>query len=408
MAELKYWLWLASRRGIGAGKMNLLLQHFGGPEEIYFARQAEYEAVVEGNFTAFSDKSMDLPRKIWKDCQHCGATILTLGDADYPARLKAIHDPPPVLYLRGKLPAWEERPVVAIVGTRKCTPYGLYVAEEMAYGFTAAGGMVTSGLAVGIDSASAQGAIRAGGGFIGVLGSGIDVVYPKTNERLFAEVLACGALVSEYPPGRSPDRSSFPARNRIISGLSQGVVVVEAPEHSGALITAAHALEQGRDVFAVPGYVGARACVGTNALLREGASPVTTGQDLVAEYLPRFPQLREKVAAPQAAPPELREPVDALELPARRRSPRKPPAPQEKAIDNQPDEDYIEIPLTPADGDPVEETLLRAMSTAGMHVDDIIARVGLPAGEVLSALTLLELNGKVTRQPGNRYAVRRK
>jgi DNA processing protein len=214
---------------------------------------------------------------------------MTLHDGDYPARLTNIPDPPLVLYIRGRLPALDEEAAVAVVGTRSCTPYGLKAAERIGYELARHGCLVVSGLARGIDSAAAKGTLRAGGRVVGVVGSGLDIVYPPENKKLFDDVAAVGAIVSEYPPGSPAAPRHIPQRNTVMSGLSVGVTVIEAPEKSGALITATHALEQGRDVFAIPGNVDSPACKGSNNLLREGAVLVTTGREIAEEYAALFP-----------------------------------------------------------------------------------------------------------------------
>ena len=194
-----------------------------------------------------------------------------MQDADYPVRLRNIFEPPSLLYVKGQLPVIDEEVAVAMVGTRKASPYGVEAAEKIAYGLSRQGAVVISGAAAGVDSASHRGALRAGGKTIAVLGNGLDVVYPAENEWLYRDIAASGALISEYPPGTAAESWHFPVRNRIISGLSLATVVVEAPEKSGALITANTALEQGRDVFAVPGPIDAPMSRGCNRLIADGA-----------------------------------------------------------------------------------------------------------------------------------------
>ena len=256
MAGLKYWVWLNECRGLTNRSRALLLDHFGSPEDVYYADEAEY-ALVEGlskkQIELLADKSADGADKILGDCQRLGLRILTMQDADYPARLRGFFEPPCLLYVKGTLPAFDEEVAVAMVGTRACTPYGTQSAEKIAYGLAKQGALVVSGAARGIDSAAHRGALRAGGVTVAALGNGLDVVYPEENAGLYRDIAATGALLSEYPPGTAAEGWHFPIRNRIISGLCLATVVVEAPlERSGALITANTALEQGRDVFAVP------------------------------------------------------------------------------------------------------------------------------------------------------------
>ena len=214
--------------------------------------------------------------------------MLTFSDAAYPGRLKNIYDPPVLLYYKGKLPLLDDLMSVAVVGTRDCTPYGVNCAEKLGFGLASGGAVVVSGLAKGIDAAATRGALRAGGITIGVTGNGLDVHYPYESRYLYEDVAASGVLLSEYPPGTEPAPAHFPIRNRIISGLSLAALVVEAPERSGALITAATALEQGRDVFSVPGPIDAPTSVGCNRLIRDGAGLVTDASDILREYEGRF------------------------------------------------------------------------------------------------------------------------
>ena len=252
---LKYWIWLSSLPGVGAKKAGRLLDLFGSPENVYFARDNEYREVTGLNTAdvdKLSKKSLAGVQKTLKTCEENGYRIVTIQDAEYPERLRNIYDPPILFYVRGRLPPIDEEVAVAIVGTRNCTPYGLKASERIAYEISKARGLIVTGLARGIDSAAAKGALRAGGRVLGVIGSGLDVCYPPENKILFHDVAAVGAIISEYPPGTDAARVHFPARNRILSGVSVGVTVIEAPKKSGALITAARALEQGRDVFALP------------------------------------------------------------------------------------------------------------------------------------------------------------
>lgn len=422
MAELKYWLWLATR---GAQRRDALtlLDHFGSPDEIYFADGRDLGRVLEEGCEPFLNKSMSEPRKILLKCEEESFDILTLHDSQYPSRLKNIFDPPLVLYVKGRLPNLDDRPAIAMVGTRSCTPYGVVSAEKLGYETASYGGVVVTGMARGIDSAAARGALRAGGRVVGVLGCGLDIVYPRSNGRLFEDVSATGALISEFPPGTPPAAFNFPVRNRVMSGISTGVVVVEAPERSGALITAALALEQGRDVFAVPGNIDAPSCRGSNALLKEGASPAMNGWDIMSQYIAIYP---DAVRAPEGV--KLRtldgEAVEALAGSETAHAPEKrkviktrPPEPvadtpknqenkpdaTKKAIDNESAPVYIDIMIDPKKLTLDERTVLDAM-TGRRHVDEIITSTALPPQAVMAALTVLEIEGAVTREPG-RYFV---
>jgi DNA processing protein len=225
MASLKYWVWLAGLSGVRPGTRLALLDHFGTPEDLYFADEGEVlltAGITREEAAALRERDLTGAERTLEACTRLGIRILTLQDADYPGRLSNIFDPPCLLYVRGTLPAVDEEAAVAVVGTRAATPYGLACAEKLGYGLAAGGALLVTGLARGIDSAAARGALRAGGRVLGVLGGGVDVIYPQENRYLFEDVAASGALLSEYAPGTEPAGSHFPVRNRIISGLSPG------------------------------------------------------------------------------------------------------------------------------------------------------------------------------------------
>ena len=366
MSSLKYWVWLSSLSGIGAVTAAALLRHFETPEKVFAAKAEEYigiEGVKPVDISKLIGKNIGTADKTLAECIEIGCHIITLQDAGYPDRLRNIYDPPVVLYVRGYLPAMDEEPAVAVVGTRQCTPYGLNAAENIGFKLARSGLVVVTGLARGIDSAAARGALRGGGRVVGVIGSGLDIVYPRENRSLFDDVAASGAIISEYPPGSEALPGHFPARNRIISGISLGVAVIEAPARSGALITAARALEQGKDVFALPGNVDAKSCAGSNMLLREGAIPILSGDDIIAEYADLFP---DKI------------------LPL--------------GIDNGHEVEYIDFEelASALDGD--EKIVAGAIFRKALPTDDIVAASGLPAQRVLTALTMLEIKGYARRE----------
>lgn len=241
MAALKYWVWLTTLPGLTDHSKLLLLQHFSSPEDIYYADEEalwQVEGLKKEQAALLNSKSLTAADRILSDCARKDIFLVTMADAMYPDRLRNIYQPPLLLYGKGAMPLFDEEAAVAVVGTRSCTPYGVHCAEKLGYELTQQGAMVVSGMAKGIDGAAMRGALRFGGFTCGVLGGGVDVVYPAENRRLYEDIAATGVLLSEYPPGMEPKGSHFPVRNRIISGLSLGVLVVEAPERSGALITA--------------------------------------------------------------------------------------------------------------------------------------------------------------------------
>ena len=292
MAELKYWLWLTGRRGLGNAGALRVLDHFVTPERAFYADPEEYalvEDLTPAARRALLDKDTGGAEEILADCTRLGLHILTCSDAAYPERLWAIPDAPCLLYYKGDWPDFDSEPAVALIGTRKATPYGVRIGERLGYELTKGGAYVVSGLAAGGDAAGHRGALMAGGPTAAVLGGGIDVIYPAENRPLFSDIAASGVLISEYPPGTETKGRHFLERNRIISGLSVAVVVTEAALRSGTMNTVHHALEQDRDVYAVPGPVDGPFSQGCNRMIQEGAGVVTCGWDLLRELQLRFP-----------------------------------------------------------------------------------------------------------------------
>lgn len=394
---LKYWVWLAELPGLKSPARLALLRHFGSPEDLFFADREELllaENVPPAQAELALNRDLSAADRILADCQRLGQRILTIQDAEYPQRLRNIFDPPLVLYAKGRMPAIDEEAAIAAVGTRKCTPYGIASAERLGQELAACGAVVVTGLARGVDSAAARGALRAGGTVIGVTGGGLDVVYPAENGDLYADVAAAGVLLSEYPPGSPPDKAHFPVRNRIMSGLSVAALVVEAPERSGALITARLALEQGREVYAVPGPIGAPMSVGCNRLIRDGAGLAAEGWDILRDFQERFPEkLRPARDIPAWTP-----------LPTRRRAapePRQKPEAVPEAA-SKPEEALRTVSPEGLTDDQI--ALLRTLEAkAPIQVDDLIETTGIPARRVSSALTMLEIDGMVRPHSGKRY-----
>ena len=387
MSALKYWVWLTELRGLNHQARLALLRRFGSPENVFYADAGEIlltEGITQADAAILKNHDLKTADRILGDCQRLDLRILTIHDAEYPNRLKNIYDPPCLLYVKGRLPAFDETVAVAVVGTRDCTPYGESSAETLSYGLTSGGAVVVSGLAKGIDAAASRGALRAGGITVGVVGNGLDVHYPYESRYLYEDVAAAGALISEYPPGTEPDRRHFPARNRIISGLCLATLVVEAPERSGALITAETANEQGRDVFAVPGPINAPTSVGCNRLIRDGAGLVSDAWDILREYEARFPdKLRERAS---------KELPKTLGYQARQQTEAKAVPPSLNPAD-------CGIDLTDD-----QLALLRALSDEEpMLVDDLIEQTEIPTRRVLSALTVLEIENLVQQHSGKRY-----
>ncbi len=351
-----YWVGFNMVKGIGAVRFKALLDGFGNAEAAW---NASPEALMQVGLSPKIIESFQRVRKgvsleqIWDRLQSLGVKVLTWDDEDYPRHLTEIDQPPPVLYVRGSLLP-EDEWAVAIVGTRRVTSYGRQVAEEVATTLAQNGVTIVSGLARGVDSIAHQAAINAGGRTLAVLGNGVDLVYPPENRRLATQIMEQGALVSDYALGIPPDGVNFPPRNRIISGLSMAVIIVEAGMTSGALITASFAAEQGRDVFAVPGNINAPQSQGTNRLIRDGAQPLLSPQD-VLETL-NLTMVTEHRAVRVALP-----------------------------------------------ADPVESRLYKLLSREPMHVDEIRAQADMPIETVSATLAMMELKGMVRQVGGMNY-----
>lgn len=397
MAALKYWLWLTTAPGLSNRVRLLLLEHFSSPEDVYYAQPDELclvEGITKQQVESLSDKSLTRAERVLADCAKDGQFIVTMEDAAYPARLRDMYDPPVLLYGKGSMPLFDEEAAVAVVGTRKCTPYGTGTASQLGYELARQGGLVISGLARGIDGAALQGALRAGGFTAAVLGGGADVIYPPENRRLYEDIAATGVLLSEYPPGTEPLPGHFPVRNRIISGLSLASLVVEAPVRSGALITAHAALDQGRDVFAVPGPIDAAASVGCNRLIRDGAGLAASGWDILSVYHSRFPH---RLHPAQMTVPEPGETPRQEESPppAQKPEPEAPAAPELPVLDL----DRNREGLTDD-----QLALIRVLDTeTPLLTDEAAEQTGLPVRRVLSALTVLEIDGYAQRSGPRSY-----
>ena len=417
---LVHWIWFAHRPGLTDRMKRMLLQHFQDPEDIYFADSGAFDH-VEGLSPeareSLLDRILTPAEETLEICQREKIHLLTFRDAVYPARLKNIPDPPVLLYYKGTLPDLDGSPVIGVVGTRKASAYGLTTAKRMGYQIGRCGGIVVSGMAWGIDGMAMTGALTAGQPVVGVLGCGADIVYPVSNRGLFRDTEQYGCILSEFAPGTPPAKWTFPKRNRIIAGLSCGVLVVEAPEKSGALITAHQALDQGRDVFAVPGNIDVASFVGSNRLLREGAIPVFSGWDVVSEYQALYPDRIRKDTAPaqqRAYPDEVlraAETEKTMEKVAQtvKQPKKKQPCVEKshkKVIDKAAASPYIDVNDTLPKLSAEESAIVDCLKDGERLVDDVIAGTGMTTGKVLGTLTMLELKGMVRRLPGKRISLK--
>ncbi|MBZ5663773.1 MAG: DNA-processing protein DprA [Acidobacteriia bacterium] len=370
--QATYWLALALTPGLGPTRIKKLIEQLGTAERVFQASLTELEATGMPAVSAQSiatGKSLDLAQQECGKAAEAGAKLISLSDPEYPARLKEIYDPPVILFVKGSIEVLSQ-PGIAMVGTRHPTPYGSGMAERLSTDLAARGLVIISGLARGVDTSSHRGAVAARGKTVAVLGTGIDVMYPKENTRLAEQIVALGgALISEFPVGTSPTPQNFPIRNRIISGMSAGVLVVEAAEYSGTRITSRCALEQNRDVYAVPGNVTNKNSWGPNTLIKQGAKLVATWED-VWEELP--PDIQTALSAMQHESPE---PETASLFPD------EVTAPHEKKV----------LKLLKAD----EST----------HIDQLVESLEneMSSSEIFAALFELELNGKIRQLPGKNF-----
>ena len=287
MRDYSKWVWLAQKCGAGSSEFLPLIEKFGDAEEIYKADFDEYVStgISERLAADLCDKNLEPCYKILLSCQRLKAGVLCYNDSEYPSSLRALKNPPIVLYYLGKLPDFNRKLCIAVVGTRNMSEYGMKAAYKIAYEVASAGAVIVSGMALGIDGIASCAAISAKGETVAVLGCGINYVYPREHEKLRDMIKRNGAVITEFPPSTDPKGRNFPIRNRIISGLCQGTLVVDADISSGAMITAKYAILQGRDVYAVPGNIDAENTSGTNSLIRDGAQAVLCGRDIVENYV---------------------------------------------------------------------------------------------------------------------------
>lgn len=417
---LIHWIWLATRPGMNDRQKLEILKAFQDPETVFFGDKSAFthiEGMTREAAEALSDKDLSQAREILNDCISNEIQICTYHDAAYPAKLRNIADPPMVLYYKGNLAGLEGNPMIGLVGTRKASAYGLTTASRMGYQIARCGGIVVSGVAAGIDGKAMTGALTAGGTIVGVLGCGIDVVYPPTHRSLYLDTERNGCLISEFPPKTPPYKWNFPRRNRIISGMSDGVLVVEAPHGSGSLITARLALDQGRDVFVVPGNIDVPTFQGSNALLRDGGIAVSSGWDVVSEYAALYPEkirkevgdlhqyaAREEISLTEnAEKPMLKVAQKAAVMEKNSLFDRKK---VKKPIDNDKKSAYSDQQKIFESLSQDEKMLLEPLRKGEALVDELIAASNLPAGKVLSMLTMLQIRGIIELLPGKRVSLK--
>lgn len=382
MHNIDYWLWLTLKDSLSADKITKLLEIFETPEQMYRAKRktlAQTEGLSKKYVALLSDKDMSRVKEVKDRCQSLGARILTYDSPNYPEKLKNIYDPPYVLYIYSKQKInLNEKLCMAVVGNRRMTDYGRKAALDIAKGLAAAGVVVVSGMAEGIDGAAHTGALRVGGLTVAVLGSGLDHVFPREHEGLMHMIAEQGMVITEYPPGTKPESKNFPQRNRIISGLSDGTVVVEAPARSGSLITARYAYQQGRDVFAIPGDITRARSKGTHNLIRDGAILVTSALEILEEYEELYINtLKEYINNSRGAFQTADAETEEL-------------SPEIKA------ERYKNVSETAM-------KIIHALSSEPVSLELLQARTELSADVLAAELSMLEISGLITTLPGKNF-----
>lgn len=414
-----YWIWLARAMGAASKTFVRLIERFEDPYEIYSLESSEIER-IEGVSSkkkeALSDKSLDSSYEVLKFCKANKVDIITYADKRYPARLRTLPDAPAVLFVKGRLPDFNSRLAIAVVGTRKMSEYGRCSSYKMAYELASAGTIIVSGMALGVDAVAAAAALSAGGSTVAVLGSGIDVVYPHEHKALYDKICKNGAVITEYMPSEHPDRYNFPKRNRIMSGLCQGTLVIEGDARSGSLITAKTALGQGREVFALPGKINDINSEGPNELIRSGAYTVLSSNDIIDHYDFLY---HDAIDYKSYKASKKHSELDGRVLEKLGISARTYIAPyataEEKAEEKRENKENKKqtpqgVPeatkVEEADLDGLDDTSRRVFSE--MPIDsavnpDTLCTGGLSAGDVITALTMLELAGLVTSLPGGLY-----
>lgn len=427
MNDTLYWIWLSLCCGTASRVYAPLIDHFGSAGQVYRAAESEILKVhnMTGTLAAkLGRKKLDEAIAVADTCSRLDIGIVTYSSPQYPVRLKQLRDAPAVLYYRGEWCDFDKNVCIAVVGTRKMSDYGRQSAYNMAADLTAGGAVVVSGMALGVDSMAAAGALDAGGRTVAILGCGADIAYPPEHAYLMKRIIARGLIISEYPPGTAPDRRHFPERNRIISGLCQGTLVIEADMKSGSLITARCAAYQGREVFALPGMVGVSNSEGTNHLIKNGARIVTCAEDILALYQFLYPSRINMAAIGQNAnhtskQHSLREKAISAAAKLRIRAAGSSPtgASPEKPAEA-PAQERKEAPKEPVRAPEAENTrqaeLLSALDECSARVYasmpdgksatiDEIMRLGFKVYEVASALTMLEVSGLVAALPGGQY-----
>lgn len=373
--ERLYWLWLTLKPRMNSTKITCLMERFESIEDIYRAKEYNNIQILTPNEKqGLLDKNLGEAKRVCENAQKCGAEIITFDDKNYPEPLRRIIDPPYVLYAKGTIPDWNELFMIGVVGTRRYSDYGRMVTMNLCRDLAKYGVTVVSGMAKGIDAIAAEAALRVGKSTIAVLGSGIDVIYPAVNTELYYSIIENGVILTEYPPGVQALPHHFPERNRIIAGLSRGLLVTEAPKGSGALITAECAFKNNRDVFAVPGNIFDEHYKGSNELIQKCAKLVMSAEDIIIEYPYDAMRLKKETVSAAAEKPIIT-------------IPHKDDSRYEKLNDK-------------------EKRIIDLLTEKERYTDELIRETDMSAGELNTTMILLEMKGFVVRLPGNSYKLK--
>ena len=396
MKMLEKWVWLAEKFQNASYKTDELLDVYGTPEAIFERddyRECKY--LSKADVIKLNHKSLDAAKAIIERCSKKGYSILTQHDEDFPVRLRDIPASPIVLYIDGTLPNVDRIPSFAIVGTRNVTPYGAKIATAFGSGVAQAGGIVTSGMAIGVDTFAHKGALKANGKTIAVLGCGLDIAYPKSNAELKEIIASNGCVISEYPPMTGPTRHAFPIRNRIISGLSEATIVVEAGIRSGSLITANHAAEQGRQIYAIPGNIDSPQSAGPNRLILDGAHPLVSVKQLIGENVYNYPDalnmraLKNTELLVDAKPTE----EELLsEVKSHQRA-----VNEQRALEFE--ENKNKLPQEMPELNEIEKAIYELVLQAPKKLGDLARLINQPVYKVVTAASSLELKKLIELQP---------
>lgn len=415
--SLIHWVWL-SRLGLHPAAVRSLLDDFR-PEELFTAEPAALAERMDPRIVqVLTRRDLSHARKILDDCAARGIRVLPFSDALYPEQLRCTEDPPAVLYVRGTMPDLDGRLCVAVVGTRRADDRTLYAVRRLSAELADAGAVIVSGLALGVDGFAHAGALDAGGTTVAVLGCGADVDYPASNRGLRGRIMETGAVVTEYPPGTEPFPKHFPERNRIVAGISHAVLVASAPAKSGSLITARLGMEQGRDVFVLPGGMDDPMFEGSLAFLKEGGTLATCAEDILGEYRGRFPLKTPEPRPLIAGMPEgMQVPPRTGRVPASRRAAdaRMSVQPEQEPAEAAPAAEEAAQRRGDAPGvppawletlEPGDRKIAELLLGGELFIEELAQRAEMPVGQLLGHLSVLELMGYIEQKPGSVYAVR--